>query len=299
MLAEPNVHDLQKTLDVQGIDIWTFFEDKDLRRLDFSRIKQALSLSFMRSNLQQSSFRGVLLHQAGFAGADLRAADFREASITNIGFQSHHSGVPVALDGARFDHAQLSNVDFVKVALNRCVLVGARFSLGALEEVDLSSMNLTGITLALGTARNCDLTGVTGVDVELGGTTIWTECNLDQTYLPRARARGAVLVACRGTVGLPGAALDSSELQACEFPNGDFSGTVLRDSWIHQCNLAGARLVDADLTNAQIEATDLRTADLTGAVLSGASLADVDLRGAVIEPHQLQSAAKIERVLTT
>jgi hypothetical protein len=45
MLAVTPIHDLQKTLDAQGVDIWTFFEDKDLRRLDFSRIKQGLSLS--------------------------------------------------------------------------------------------------------------------------------------------------------------------------------------------------------------------------------------------------------------
>ena len=298
MLVVTPIHDLQKTLDGQGIDILTFFENRDLRRLDFSRIKQGLSLSFERSNLQQSSFRGVILHQAAFAGADLRAADFREASITGSSFQPHHSGVPVALDGARFDNARLSRVDFVKVALHRSVLVGARISGGALEEVDLAFTNLNGIALAPGSARNCDLTGVTGTDVELGGTSIWTECKIDNAYLPGARLGGAVLIACRGTVGLPGAVLESSELQACDLPNADLSRAALRDSWIHECNLAGARLVDADLSKAQIEGTDLRTADLTGADLAGASLADVDLRGAVINQQQLQSAAKVERVLT-
>ena len=283
VLREVGPHGVKDHPDTQEVDVFTFFEGRDLRRSDLTGISMALSISFAGADLRQANLRGLHLHDANLRGADLRGADLRAARV-----RANFDGARI--DGLLLDGSDLSGCRFVDEApdLARC---------SSLDACEFVNANL-GYTRLLGRScasdfRDCDLTGLVADDIAISRT--WTTCEMSGLFLTRARADAWLLVECHGDdVGLPGAGLDSVELIDCRLPGLDAEGADLSRSIIVGTDLAGASLRGATLTGADLERVSLAGADLRGAELSGASFGDVDLTDALLDPGAMDSVGSRE-----
>lgn len=280
VLREVGPHGVRDDPRTAGLDVFTYFVGRDLRRRDLSGIRHGLSLDFSRADLRQADLRGTHLHEARLRDADLRGADARGARVRADLTGARLQGL--RLDGAELTRCRIANSapDLARCSVSSCTLV----------DVDLSWTRFTGGVLG-GDLADCDLTGLS-VDpaTQLHGT--WTRCELGGVLLAGAEADAWLLVDSHGEgVDLAGARLDSAELLDCRLPGLRADTTVLSRAVIVRTDLSDASLRGADLSGADLEEVSLVGADLRGAVLTGATFDRVDLTDALLDDRALDALA--------
>jgi uncharacterized protein YjbI with pentapeptide repeats len=278
VLRKRGPHGVKDDPSTRGLDIFTFFEGRDLRRCDFTGIDHSLALSFADADLRHANLRGVQLHEA-----DMRRADLRGADMTDARMSANFEGARVK--GLLVDGSELVRCRFSPSApdLARCASVHACDIVGT----DLSYTRLLGRSFG-GDLRDCDLTGIASDAIAVSGT--WTRCRLTDALLDNAKAVGWVLVDCHAEgARLAGAALDSVELLDCRLPSLTADGADLSRSIIVGTDLSGASLAGASLAGADLERVSLVGADLRGADLTGASFDQVDTTDAHLDPGALSA----------
>lgn len=288
VLAEVGPHGVAKHPATEGLDVFSYFVDRDLRRLDLSVIGgRGLNLDFRGADLRQAKLREMKFHGANFSNADLRAADVAGADFTQCGFAG------TRLKGTCFHDASLTRCRFADIdeapdltasQLSSCEFLGLNFAWTCLASAQLTS-----------DFRDCDLSGVVARSAQISGT--WQECELSNLFVPAAQAGGLMIVDSTGTdIDISGATLDSVELIDCSFPKMRADHAALTRSIIVRTDLQEASLRDANLTESDLEAVNLAGADLKGADLTDASLQDVDFTGAVVDKGFLDSVGSVSGV---
>jgi uncharacterized protein YjbI with pentapeptide repeats len=174
--------------------------------------------------------------------------------------------------GRRLIGGDLAGINLAAASLRATTLVRANLTRADLSRADLSGANLAG----------ADLQGARLAGANLGGADLF-QANLSSVDLRDSDLRD---------VDLFRALLRRSNLDRVRIRKA--REAVLIQARMHDCDLAGAQLQDADFTDSQMPRVNLRRANLVGSVLVGANLANADLRDAVLIGANL-SRANLER----
>jgi hemerythrin-like metal-binding protein len=147
-----------------------------------------------------------------------------------------------------------------------------------LDNHDLSSAILTGVTLVRASLRGANLANATlvGADLEeadftnanLSGADL-RGANLHRTLLTAASLRGADLCSGNPTDSAP------SDIESAP--------TVLTEAKLERAILCNAKLAGCDFSGADMAEADLAGADLSGSVMIGADLHGARLDGAILK----------------
>lgn len=187
------------------------------------------------------------------------------------------------------------------------------------QRANFSYRNLTGLNLACKNLSEADFTGAIMVECDLSGTNLQrallfcanlTKAKMVRANLTRADMRGAVL---------KGADLTAAELFNADLREGaiftkrmasdlqgvtvdtdptDMSRAKMVNANLSQANMSGAvammvDFTDAILKGANLAKANLKNATLEGADLEGADLSRADLRGAILRNANLYGATMI------
>lgn len=187
------------------------------------------------------------------------------------------------------------------------------------QRANFAYRNLTGLNLACKNLSEADFTGAIMVECDLSGTNLQrallfcanlTKAKLVRANLTRADMRGAVLKGADLTAAelfnadlREGAIYTkrmASDLQgvAVDTDPSDMSRAKMVNANLTQANMAGAvammvDFTDAILKGANLAKANLKNATLEGADLEGADLSRADLRGAVLRNANLYGATMI------
>ncbi len=167
---------------------------------------------------------GAFLQLAAAGNKEWRSADLRDLNLARVKLTG------VDLSFAQFDNANLAGAD----------LAGARVFNCSFAQADLSGANLS--------------------EADLSQSQFY-RANLRQTKLRRAKLRAAWL-------------------QEAQAEKADFILADLSDANCLMANLTGAQLTGADLSGANLEAAVLRGANLSLVRMDGAKLKDADFTNA-------------------
>lgn len=195
--------------------------------------------------------RGEPLHDLDLAGAELEDVDF----------------TGIALERRSLAGSNLARCNFTKAKLTGVDMRGADLSGAILAEADLTSANLSRATLDRAklqgaAASNADLSFAKGSGASFEGTSL-RGVNLRQARL---------LESAFDAADLSGANANKADLSLSSFANANLSAANLRDAKLKQAKLAGAN----------VDRADLRDADLTGSNVCGVSLATAKTNGAIL-----------------
>jgi len=283
------------------------------------------------ANLRGANLHRALLTDATLRGADLCP---KTATIAGVGAGSDIETTPTVLTEAKleraiFRNANLVHCDFTGADLVDADLVGADLSgavmIGAdLQGARLAGAILTGTVIDLATLDHEVLQAVeqAGGAIELRRVEITVHEFVNaikehETWIESAGTAGRRMdfdgVAIPA-VKMSGRRLAGSRMRRCRFSGGEWTAVdltmadlsyssmaemklqrgILRGTTLRRADLAGAFLVDANLSAlplargdrvwpTNLEGANLRNADLRGAILDGAILRGADLRGCSFE----------------
>jgi len=97
-------------------------------------LQQRVGMDLSKSNMENSDFTSVTVHDGKFNYSNLQGSDFTEADLSNSSFKSSN------LNRAKFDRANLSGAK-----INKSNLEGASFEGTILNDTDFSYSNLCGV----------------------------------------------------------------------------------------------------------------------------------------------------------
>ncbi len=156
-LKEELLHDLMekfRDLKNQGYDDETAYRMTIGSIGDISEIMESISAktkellqlvrkNFSATDLRDSDFKGVSVHDGKFNATDLRGSDFSGSDLTNSSFKFS------ALNGARFDGANLTRANFLTSDLTNasftgCILDNTSFRGSVLSGVSFDNSSFEG-----------------------------------------------------------------------------------------------------------------------------------------------------------
>ncbi|HYO31167.1 MAG TPA: pentapeptide repeat-containing protein, partial [Thermomicrobiales bacterium] len=142
--------------------------------------------------------------------------------------------------------------------------------------IDLSGVNLTGLTLSEGATFDA----VCLNDADLSGS-----------VLPGATFTGSDLAGARfWSSRLEGAEFVDTEMRGIDLEASDLTGAGFVNVVLSEANLQGANLVETSMQNSQLLGATLAGARLFGATFPNSDLTAVDLTGALFTGSDLSTA---------
>jgi uncharacterized protein YjbI with pentapeptide repeats len=178
-------------------------------------------------DLQGSNLEGASLRGANLSGADLRGANLSRADLSGADLRG------ASVSDARFEWANLSNVNGVDAQLDGVTLRGA-----TLSHANLRNASFEGADLSLAKAEGTALFRATFRRANLEGARL-TDCLLRHTDFTEAKLNDASLARSE---------LDSAVFEKAQARSTTFSG----------CQLQGANFKSADVNGAHFDNADLR-----------------------------------------
>ena len=127
-------------------------------------LERQVAINFHGSNLPESDFAGVVVHQGSFQGSALRGSDFSGADLTGSSFRS--SDVREAnFAGANLTDCDFSTLDLQDANFREAILVRTNFSKSALVGAKFIGVKLTDVNfrytdLRKTTFESCTFIGV-------------------------------------------------------------------------------------------------------------------------------------------
>jgi uncharacterized protein YjbI with pentapeptide repeats len=173
---------------------------QEMANLTRSLERQVL-VNFNASNLPQSDFAGVKVHQGKFEASMLRGSDFSGTDLTGSSFKS--SDVRDAIfDGTNLTDCSLSTSDLTGASFQRSIRVRTEFNMSALTRAKFSDVKLVDARLNMIDLRetifeNCIFNGVDFKYCDLRGMCLdgltFIGVKFDKTSLNDATFKGATL----------------------------------------------------------------------------------------------------------
>ncbi|MEK9968143.1 MAG: pentapeptide repeat-containing protein [Ferrovibrio sp.] len=218
--------------------------------------------NFVEAEMMACDMSAADLTSANFAKADLRGADLSRAVLTNTRFNDAQLG---PYQSSRDEASQATKLHSAKIR-------GAVFSGATLLEAAFDKANLQDTSFAYARLENVSFRGA-----DLRGAN-FAKADLGDGMADMIEAHGGKVERPMGKEQLLEAIAQHAEWIASDGRRG--SRAIL-----HGLNLAGAKLVAADLSGA-----DLSEVNFAGADLSGAKLICTDLRHANLSRARIQNA---------
>jgi len=223
---------------------------------------------FISADLSNCDLSAADLTKANFTKANLSGADLSRAVLIQTDFSEAHLGPHASEHGAR--HTKLSGAVMQGTSFARAQLVDTNFDKAKLEAADFSFAKLQNVSF-----KGADLRGVQFALADLGEGMAEAIAaaggqlakSFEPGVLEEIIAQHALWVATDGGKGIR-AGLRGAHLVNARLVDVDLSGA----------DLSLANLVGADLTGARLICTDLRGANLSRARMTGA-----DFRGALLD----------------
>ncbi len=164
-------------------------------------LERQILINFSASNLPESDFAGVTLHNGKFEASALRGSDFSGADLTGSSFKSSD------LREANFDRTNLTDCNFYALDLadssfHQSILVRTNFSTSGLAgtkfvDTRLIDVNLTMTDLRKTSFENCVFNGVDFAQCDLRDLCLdeqnFIGVKFDQSDLVGATFKGATL----------------------------------------------------------------------------------------------------------
>jgi len=145
---------------------------QEMANLSRSLERQVL-VNFSASNLPDSDFAGVTVHQGKFEASALRGSDFAGADLSGSSFTS--SDLREAnFDGANLTDCNLSTSDLANASFRKSILVRTNFSMVGLMGAKFIGAKLTDVKLTMIDLRK----------------TIFEDCTFDGTDFDQSDLRG-------------------------------------------------------------------------------------------------------------
>lgn len=269
--------------------------------------------------------RYTALPKAYLAGADLTAAAFRQADLTNADMYGANLSAATfreaTLTGAIFYDAIIRNADFssttsrgftqqqlAETASYRAgVLTGVVLAENNLTGWDFSGLNLTGTqfgTIYFDLSFWHSASNLTNAD--FSGSLLTYTSFLDATVtgadfsgaivagVGMNNATGFTFQQLASTLSYQAGDLSGIGLSRQDMAGWDLSGQNLTNAYMSYGNLTGTDLSDANLTSANLSYADLAGANLSGADLTDATLQHADIPNANFAGANLTEATLMQ-----
>jgi uncharacterized protein YjbI with pentapeptide repeats len=228
--------------------------------------------SFAEAEMMACDLSAADLTSANFIKADLRGADLSRAVLTNTRFNDaqlgpYQSAQDIASQATRLHSAKITGASFsgamlLEAAFDKANLQDTSFAFARLENVSFRGADLRGASFA-----KADLgEGMTEVIESAGGKVARP---MGREHLLEAIAQHAEWIASDGRRGSR-AVLHGLNLAGARLVAADLSGADLSEVNLAGADLSGAKLICTDLRNANLSRARLDQADFRGAMLDGA-----------------------------
>lgn len=228
--------------------------------------------SFAEAEMMACDLSAADLTSANFIRADLRGADLSRAVLTNTRFNDaqlgpYQSSQDIAsqitrLHAAKIRGASFSGATLVEAAFDKANLQDTSFAFARLDNVSFRGADLRGANFA-----KTDLGAGMAEMIEAAGGKV--ERPMTAEHLQEALAQHAAWIASDGRRGSR-AVLHGLNLAGAKLVAADLSGADLSEVNLAGADLSGAKLICTDLRNANLSRTRLEQADFRGAMLDGA-----------------------------
>jgi uncharacterized protein YjbI with pentapeptide repeats len=228
--------------------------------------------SFAEAEMMACDLSAADLTSANFIRADLRGADLSRAVLTNTRFNDaqlgpYQSSQDIAsqitrLHAAKIRGASFSGATLVEAAFDKANLQDTSFAFARLDNVSFRGADLRGANFA-----KTDLGAGMAEMIESAGGKV--ERPMTAEHLQEAIAQHAAWIASDGRRGSR-AVLHGLNLAGAKLVAADLSGADLSEVNLAGADLSGAKLICTDLRNANLSRTRLDQADFRGAMLDGA-----------------------------
>jgi len=228
--------------------------------------------SFAEAELMACDLSAADLTAANFIKADLRGADLSRAVLANTRFNDaqlgpYQSAQDIASQATRLHAAKITGASFsgatlLEAAFDKANLQDTSFAFARLENVSFRGADLRGANFA-----KADLgDGMTEVIESAGGKVARP---MTKDHLLEAIAQHAEWIASDGRRGSR-AVLHGLNLAGARLVAADLSGADLSEVNLAGADLSGAKLICTDLRNANLGRATVQNADFRGAMLDGA-----------------------------
>jgi uncharacterized protein YjbI with pentapeptide repeats len=232
---------------------------------------------FGSSNFTGADLRGMNLRGADLRGALFESADLREADLSGARLDqavlAHANLTGTRLEGASLVEANLGKAHLESTVLDRADLTRAVLTGARLEQTKMQGATLDETSLIDAHLRRVDARGLSGERLQLLKMTI------EEVDFGGAKLAETVFLQLdlRGT-NFAGADLTTCTFLGCDLREVVFNQATMRNArFVESCRLGGAKLIEADLTGANLRGCSLAGADLRRATLDEAALAECDL----------------------
>jgi uncharacterized protein YjbI with pentapeptide repeats len=250
-----------------------------------------------------------------FSRVNFKGADFRRTTLTDVKFKN--------VEGARFEGAELRNVDATGANLSKANFTGATIIGGSFAGANLTGAVFGGASPATFrenvdfTGANLELANFTGTSLMPGEVTMGRPrfgTSVDRrTILARTRVHTGFLgrdwscLDCAGATIVFDPDFDSDELVAnfailtgVNFAGRSLAGAQFQSAVLHGAHFANCNLEDASFQGAILGGSGAGTAaDFSGARLGLANFSDADLSGVGFSGASLKGAKFTNALLLT
>ena len=128
-------------------------------------LERQVLINFYGSNLPQSDFAGVIVHQGKFQGSMLRGSDFSGADLTGSSFSASDVG-EANFDRANLTDCTFSATDLVGASFRESILVRTHFSSSGLDGAQFIGVKLTDVKFSSTDLRKTIFEGCTFLGVD-------------------------------------------------------------------------------------------------------------------------------------
>src|ERR1700761_692300 len=170
------------------------------------------------------------------------------------------------LSGLDLSGHNLADADFTGAVLEEANLSGAKLDSTSFYGADLRRANMSGASLRRTDMRGACMRGANFIGADL------YEADMREGTIAQQDGRGDIrfLQHDIGPTALPGAMLNSANLERAKMTGSIAIQADFTDAMMRGCRLARANLRQANFGGANLENADLSGSDLSGANLSGA-----------------------------
>jgi uncharacterized protein YjbI with pentapeptide repeats len=262
-------------IDFTGADI----TNCSVKKVIFSECKFD-NTRFSRVNLSGSNLSGTKLNtykKISLKDVNLIETDLTGAIFTGVEFNSVNFTRAIC-KSTIFSKSVFRFSKFIDAILEDAVFIEANVEKVDFTNAILTGANFTKANLEFGSFDNADVRGVN-----------FTKANLKLSYFENADVRGVNFT--------------DANLSNIYFVKLDLSKAILGGAKLCQANLTEAILKNVNLINANLKDADLNKANLSGANLTdanlrGANLTDANLRGANLTGADLSDALLTNSIIT-